>query len=71
MPLQRKALRQLCKGHKVTVIEQNATGQLYHYLLSEQAIPKSSRSFARPGPILLTPGDIDRFVYQLTEDAKR
>ncbi|KUJ71866.1 2-oxoacid:acceptor oxidoreductase subunit alpha [Thiomicrospira sp. WB1] len=69
MPLQSKSLRQLCKGHQVTVVEQNATGQLYHYLLSEQALPKSSQSFARPGPILFTPGELQTYLRSLTEEA--
>ncbi|MDR9499771.1 MAG: 2-oxoacid:acceptor oxidoreductase subunit alpha [Hydrogenovibrio sp.] len=70
MPLQSKALRQLCKGHKVYVVEQNASGQLFHYLLSEQALPKSSQSIARSGPILFTPGELASTLRRLTKEGK-
>lgn len=42
----------------VLVVEQNQGAQLFHYLHAEQALPAWARSFARPGPLPLRPGDI-------------
>lgn len=40
------------------VIEQNHSGQLFHYLRAQNALPPGSRSLARPGPLPLRPGEL-------------
>lgn len=70
MPLQAKRLRKLAKGHTVIVIEQNASGQLYHYLLSQSAIPLKSVSLAEAGPTLFNPSQIEHRLTQCLEVSK-
>ncbi len=63
MPLNREALLQALAGcNQVYVVEQNQSGQLYHYLLALQAIPVTSVSIARPGPLPLRPNEIQSRV---------
>lgn len=58
-PLRREALQQALAGSvRVWVVEQNHSGQLYHYLRAQEALPAAARSFARPGPLPLRPGEI-------------
>jgi 2-oxoglutarate ferredoxin oxidoreductase subunit alpha len=58
-PLQRELLLKALGGAtQILVVEQNQGGQLFHYLLSQQALPSHAMSFARPGPLPLRPGDI-------------
>ena len=67
MPLPRDALRKALAGcHRVWVVEQNHSGQLFHYLKSLDVLPTDARSLARPGPLPPRPGDI---VAALSEDA--
>jgi 2-oxoglutarate ferredoxin oxidoreductase subunit alpha len=58
-PLQRGALAQALAGAtQVWVLEHNHSGQLYHYLMAHQALPVATRSYAKPGPLPLRPGEI-------------
>lgn len=58
-PLQRDALREALAGaRQIWVIEQNAGGQLFHYLKAQDALPATARCLARPGPLPLRPGEI-------------
>ncbi len=58
-PLRHAALAEALQGaEQILVIEQNQGAQLYHYLHAEQALPAGARSFARPGPLPLRPGEI-------------
>ncbi len=58
-PLRHAALAEALKGaEQILVVEQNQSAQLYHYLHAEQALPAGARSFARPGPLPLRPGEI-------------
>ena len=58
-PLRRDALQQALAGSvHVWVVEQNHSAQLYHYLRAHEALPAAARSFARPGPLPLRPGEI-------------
>ena len=60
-PLQREKLKALLAGaDKVIVVEQNHTGQLFHYLRAEGVLPDSAQSLAQPGPLPLRPGRILR-----------
>ncbi len=60
-PLQRDRLRVLlADADKVIVVEQNHTGQLFHYLRGEGVLPDSAQSLAQPGPLPLRPGRILR-----------
>jgi 2-oxoglutarate ferredoxin oxidoreductase subunit alpha len=60
-PLQREKLKGLLAGtDKVIVVEQNHTGQLFHYLRAEGVLPDSAQSLAQPGPLPLRPGRILR-----------
>ena len=59
MPLPREQLLHLLAGcTTVWVVEQNHSGQLFHYLKSLDALPGNARSLAQPGPLPLRPGDI-------------
>jgi 2-oxoglutarate ferredoxin oxidoreductase subunit alpha len=58
-PLRREALAQALAGAtQVWVVEQNHSGQLHHYLQAHEALPVAARSYARPGPLPLRPGEI-------------
>ena len=68
MPLRRLALIDALEGMEpVLVVEQNQGGQLFRYLHGERALPATARSFARPGPLPLRPGEIVAAV--LSEEA--
>lgn len=58
MPLRTETLIELTQQQKVLVIEQNDSAQLYHYLLSQKAIPLDSDALAEPGPLLFKPTDL-------------
>jgi 2-oxoglutarate ferredoxin oxidoreductase subunit alpha len=69
MPLQREALRQCIAGaDRIWVIEQNHSGQLFHYLRAEDALPADARSLARPGPLPLRPGDLAATLGHSTQE---
>lgn len=58
-PLRDQALRRaLQDASRVWVVEQNHSGQLYHYLKGHDGLPANARSYARPGPLPLRPGEI-------------
>jgi len=58
-PLPRKALRDALEGtRRVVVLEQNHTGQLLQYLRANDAVPASTESMARPGPLPFRPAEI-------------
>lgn len=60
-PLQREQLVDALQGvGKVMVVEQNHSGQLFHYLKAESVLPSSAESLAQPGPLPLRPGRIIR-----------
>jgi 2-oxoglutarate ferredoxin oxidoreductase subunit alpha len=60
-PLQRDKLKSLLADtSKVIVVEQNHSGQLFHYLRAEGVLPDSAESLAQPGPLPLRPGRILR-----------
>jgi 2-oxoglutarate ferredoxin oxidoreductase subunit alpha len=68
MPLRRLALIDALEGAlRVLVVEQNQGAQLFRHLHAEQALPPCARSFARPGPLPLRPGEIVAAV--LSEEA--
>jgi len=58
-PLRRDALRQALVGvERIWVVEQNHSGQLYHYLVSRGVLPDDAKVLAKPGPVPLRPGEI-------------
>jgi 2-oxoglutarate ferredoxin oxidoreductase subunit alpha len=60
-PLQRQKLSQAIEGAtRVLVVEQNHTGQLFHYLHAQGVLPKVAESLAQPGPLPLRSGRIIR-----------
>jgi 2-oxoglutarate ferredoxin oxidoreductase subunit alpha len=62
-PLQREAFAKALAGVRDTfVIEQNQGAHLFHYLHGLRALPPGARSLARPGPLLLRPGEIFKAV---------
>jgi 2-oxoglutarate ferredoxin oxidoreductase subunit alpha len=66
-PLRHEALRSALVGaERILVVEQNQGGQLFRYLHAEQVLPPHARSYARPGPLPLRPGEI---VDALTPEA--
>lgn len=63
LPLQQmKSVQQNIK-HCI-VVEQNQSGQFYHYLKGLDALQGQSSSFARPGPLLIGPDEVLAFVQQ-------
>ena len=65
MPLPLKQMKSV--QHRVKrsiVIEQNQSGQFYHYLKGLDALQGQSSSFARPGPLLIRPDEVTAFVEQ-------
>lgn len=58
MPLQTEKIQALTQDKAIMVVEQNASGQLFHYLLSDNAIPQNSQSIAEAGPILFKPSTV-------------
>ncbi len=63
MPLNHTGMQQALAGcRRVFVVEQNQSGQLYHYLQAEQALPTDSISHARPGPLPMRPDEIVNLV---------
>jgi 2-oxoglutarate ferredoxin oxidoreductase subunit alpha len=62
-PLPLASLTQALAGaRRIVVIEQNQSGQLYHYLIGQKAIPPSAESVARPGPLPFRPSEIASYV---------
>jgi 2-oxoglutarate ferredoxin oxidoreductase subunit alpha len=58
-PLQVDALDQALADCKhVIIVEQNSSGQFYHYLKSHDILPSGSSSFARPGPLPIRPEEL-------------
>lgn len=62
-PVPMEALSRAVSGaRRIIVIEQNHSGQLYHYLVGQKAIPPSAESVARPGPLPFRPSEIASYV---------
>jgi 2-oxoglutarate ferredoxin oxidoreductase subunit alpha len=58
-PVPAKELRSALKGAKrIIVLEQNQSSQLLHHLLGQRALPSSTESIARPGPLPFRPAEI-------------
>jgi 2-oxoglutarate/2-oxoacid ferredoxin oxidoreductase subunit alpha len=58
-PIPRKALmRALDRVRRVIVLEQNHGAQLYRHLLGYKAIPATTESIARPGPLPFRPAEL-------------
>jgi 2-oxoglutarate ferredoxin oxidoreductase subunit alpha len=67
-PLQRESLlNAIGDAPDILVVEQNQTGQCFAYLHSQRALPAHARSFARPGPLPLRPGEIMDALLALTD----
>lgn len=62
MPLQADAIKALCKGKQVIVVEQSYSGQFYHYLQGQGAIDSSALLLAKPGPLVLGSHEIQVFI---------
>ena len=63
MPLNSTALSSALKGcSTVYIVEQNHSGQFYHYLQAEQVLPENSFSHARPGPLPIRPNEIVELI---------
>ncbi len=62
-PVPVKPLAAALKGvRRVVVLEQNHSGQLYRHLLGQKAIPMSTESIARPGPLPFRPAEITAHI---------
>jgi 2-oxoglutarate ferredoxin oxidoreductase subunit alpha len=58
-PFQGRLFAESLRGtYTVMVVEQNHSGQLYHYLCSQNALPEGTSVMARPGPIPFRPAEI-------------
>jgi 2-oxoglutarate ferredoxin oxidoreductase subunit alpha len=58
-PLRADALREVLADTEVLlVVEQNQSGQCFHYLHAHQVLPAHARFFGRAGPLALRPGEI-------------
>ena len=65
MPLPLEAMQSGLQGVKhCIVVEQNQSGQFYHYLKGLDVITGQSSYFARPGPLLIRPHEVVTFVEQ-------
>jgi len=65
MPLPLQQMKSVQRDIKQSiVIEQNQSGQFYHYLKGLDALQGQSSSFARPGPLLIRPDEVTAFVEQ-------
>lgn len=62
MPLRANAIKELCEGKQVIVVEQSYSGQFYHYCLGRDAIPNSALLLAEPGPLVLKASEIKHFI---------
>lgn len=62
MPLQVDAVKKLCKGKQVIVVEQSYSGQFYHYCLGQGAITDLALLLAKPGPLVLKTTEIKHFI---------
>lgn len=62
MPLQVNAIKKLCKGKQVIVVEQSYSGQFYHYCLGQGAITDLALLLAKPGPLVLKTTEIKHFI---------
>jgi 2-oxoglutarate ferredoxin oxidoreductase subunit alpha len=63
MPLNHRGINEAIQGcHSVVVVEQNQAGQLFHYLHAEQVLPSHARSYAKPGPLPIRPGEVVKFI---------
>ncbi len=51
-------------GSRLLVVEQNHTGQLYRYLRAMVDLPGRPKSFHRPGPLPLRPGELATWIAQ-------
>jgi 2-oxoglutarate ferredoxin oxidoreductase subunit alpha len=64
-PLKTQALRlAIAEATTIWVIELNHSGQLFHYLHAEQALPTTAQSLARPGPLPWRPQEIIAAITQ-------
>jgi len=62
-PLQRGRLAAALAGVKrVLVVEQNESGQLFHYLRGAMDLPADTTSLRRPGAQQFNPGEIRRYL---------
>jgi 2-oxoglutarate ferredoxin oxidoreductase subunit alpha len=69
MPLNHGGIKELLQGcSSVAVIEQNQAGQLFHYLHAEQVLPAGAKSYARPGPLPIKPGEVVEFISEVISD---
>jgi 2-oxoglutarate ferredoxin oxidoreductase subunit alpha len=58
-PMPEAAMRRALAGAtRVLVVEQNQSGQLFHYLHSMNLLPESTRLLGKPGPLPIRPGEI-------------
>jgi 2-oxoglutarate ferredoxin oxidoreductase subunit alpha len=58
-PLPIKSIALALEGaERIVVMEQNHSAQLYHQLLAHKAVPISTESLARPGPLPFRPAEI-------------
>jgi len=66
-PLQVDALREaIADADTLLVVEQNQSGQCFHYLNSHRVLPAHARFFGRAGPLALRPGEIIAAIDEVT-----
>jgi 2-oxoglutarate ferredoxin oxidoreductase subunit alpha len=66
-PLRVDALREaLADTEVLLVVEQNQSGQCFHYLQSHRVLPAHARFFGRAGPLALRPGEIIAAIEEVT-----
>jgi len=69
MPLQTGALLEAMGScTNIFVVEQNMSGQLFHYLRSEAALPAQAVSYARAGPLPLRPNEIVELIKSQSDE---
>ena len=68
LPAQVDAFAKVMQGvKKVLVVELSHSLQFYHYLRAYYQLPDQTQTFARPGPLALTPNEIVSKVQLMME----
>ncbi len=49
---------------RVLVVEQTHSGQFHHYLRAHYDLPAATKSFHRPGPLTIRPGEVHREIME-------
>ncbi len=64
-PVQPERMAAALEGvERVLVVEQTHSGQFHHYLRAHYDLPAATKSFHRPGPLTIRPGEVHREIME-------